>query len=564
MKETFIDDKLNPFQRFLGLLKNDRKDIFQIYIFAILNGAVALSLPLGIQAIINYIQTGRVTSSWIVLVGIVILGIFLNGWFQIMQIKFTERIQQRIFTRSAFEFSFRLPRLLLSVEKQYAMADITNRFFDTISVQKGLAKILIDVVSAVVFILFGLLVLVFYHPFFIFFGLLILTILVVILLVTFKPGLLTSLQESKYKYKTAFWLEELSRSFLAFKMTGGSRLPLEKTNQNVKEYLGYRQKHFKILLLQYWVMIGFKSMIALSLLLIGGLLVINQQMNIGQFIAAEIIILLILGSVEKLITGMDIVYDMLTSVEKIGHFSDLPIEPEESVHVFKLEKNTPVNITVDHLSLQYQEAPIPVFEDISFHIPAGSKVCLQGPSGTGKTTFLKILAGLIEPSEGIVSLNGKDLNLIQPTNLRQNIGLFLGNDTLFNGTIYENIHLGRPEVDRQQVIWAIKNMGLTLYLNRLPQGIDSFLDNSFTLPLLIQEKILLARHLCHSPSLLLIDNNLDGLPPAELGPLVDFLTDSKRSWTLLINSNDPDLAAKCDYVMVFRSNSITLQPSAHA
>lgn len=564
MNGPSLENQLNPFQRFLGLLKNDQKDILYIYIFALLNGVVALTLPLGIQAIVNYIQTGRVTTSWMVLVGIVVVGILLNGWFQITQIKLSERIQQRIFTRSAFEFSFRMPRLLLSVEKQHALADMTNRFFDTISVQKGLAKILIDIISAVALIVFGLILLVFYHPFFIIFGLLILAILVVILLFTFRPGLQTSLQESKFKYKTAFWLEELARSFLAFKMTGGSFLPLEKTNQNVKEYLNYRQKHFKILLMQFWVMVGFKAVIALGLLLIGGLLVIKQQMNIGQFIAAEIIILLILNSVEKLITGMDDVYDMLTSVEKLGHFADLPIEDETVPRNLVIAQHDPVSVDIDRLTLKYDEASAPVFKEITLSFPAGSKVCLQGPSGTGKSTLLKLLAGLLEPTEGTIEFNHLDIMQIHPADLRKTIGLYMDNDQLFNGTIFENIHLGRSEVDRQYIFWALKNTGLSSYVNQLPRGVDTVLDYSFPVPYIVQEKILLARHLCHDPGLLLIDHNLDGLPPNELNSLLEFLLDPQRNWTLFINSNDPDIAAKCDYVLVFKSNSVTLKTVADA
>lgn len=564
MNGNQLDNQLNPFQRFLGLIKNDQKDIFYIYIFALLNGAVALTLPLGIQAIVNYIQTGRVTSSWMVLVAIVIAGILLNGWFQIMQIKLSERIQQRIFTRSAFEFSFRLPRLLLEVAKQYALADIANRFFDTISVQKGLAKVLIDIISAVALIVFGLILLVFYHPFFIIFGLLILSVLVIILRFTFKPGLQTSLQESKYKYKTAFWLEELARSYLAFKMTGGSLLPLEKTNENVKEYLGYRQKHFKILLMQFWVMIGFKTAIALGLLLIGGLLVINQQMNIGQFIAAEIIILLILSSVEKLITGMDVVYDMLTSVEKLGHFTDLPIEDESRPSHLVLAHHDPVSVTLKGIKLKYEDALVPIFTDVTMSIPAGSRVCLQGPSGTGKTSLLKLLAGLIEPTEGSVEFNQVDIQQIRPTELRKTIGLYLNQDQLFNGSIFENIHLGRADVERQFVFWAIKNVGLSSFIQHQPQGVDTLLDNAIPVPFLVQEKILLARHFCHDPGLLLIDHNLDGMPPLEFYPLMEFLLDKQRNWTLFINSNDPELAAKCDYVVVFKSDSVTINKTGNA
>ena len=131
----------NPLQRFFNLLRLDKRDISQILFYAIFAGLVSLSLPLGIQAIINLIQSGRVSVSWIVLVVIVVIGVVLVGILSLMQLRITENIQQKIFIRSSFEFAYRLPKMKFDEQYNQYPPELANRFFDTMSIQKGTSKL---------------------------------------------------------------------------------------------------------------------------------------------------------------------------------------------------------------------------------------------------------------------------------------------------------------------------------------------------------------------------------------------------------------------------------------
>jgi len=193
--------KGHPLRRFFRLLRLDKKDIVFIYIYSIFEGIISLTIPVGIQAIINLIALNQVSSSWIVLTFIVALGTGVAGAMKLMQHIITETIQQRIFTRSAFDFAYRMPRLQMeSIKDEYA-PELANRFFDTLSIQKGIPKILVDLSAASLQIIFGLILLSLYHPFFVFFGFILLVLIAIIVLSTFSPGLSSSLLESKYKYK---------------------------------------------------------------------------------------------------------------------------------------------------------------------------------------------------------------------------------------------------------------------------------------------------------------------------------------------------------------------------
>ncbi|MBT8310382.1 MAG: ABC transporter ATP-binding protein, partial [Flavobacteriaceae bacterium] len=194
---------LTPWQRLVGLLQLEKRDVLQVFYYAIFSGLVSLSLPLGIQAIINLIQGAQISTSWIVLVVLVTIGVAFTGILQLMQIRIIENIQQRIFTRASFEFTFRFPKIRMNELRNYYPPELANRFFDTLSVQKGLAKILVDVPTAMLQILFALILLSFYHPVFIIFGVFLLLLIYVVFRFTAQRGMTTSLDESKNKYKVA-------------------------------------------------------------------------------------------------------------------------------------------------------------------------------------------------------------------------------------------------------------------------------------------------------------------------------------------------------------------------
>ncbi len=179
---------LTAWQRFLGLLQMDRKDILHVFYYAIFAGLVSLTLPLGIQAIINLIQGAQISTSWIVLVIIVTLGVAFVGILQLTQMRIIENIQQKIFTRSSFEFAYRFPKIRMSELRNQYPPELANRFFDTLTIQKGLSKILIDFPTALLQIIFGLMLLSFYHPFFIIYGLLLLLLIYVVFKYTAYKG----------------------------------------------------------------------------------------------------------------------------------------------------------------------------------------------------------------------------------------------------------------------------------------------------------------------------------------------------------------------------------------
>jgi ABC-type bacteriocin/lantibiotic exporter with double-glycine peptidase domain len=548
---------LTPSARFWRLLKPDSKDIRNVYIYSIFNGLVNLSLPLGIQAIVNLIQAGEVNSAWIVLIVFVVVGIIISGIMTINQLRITETLQQRIFTRAAFDFVYRIPRIKMEALYKHYAPELMNRFFDVIGVQKGLSKVLIDISAAGLQVIFGLILLSIYHPFFLVLSIGLILLVFLIFRFTVSRGLKTSIAESKHKYKVAHWLEEVARVSSTFKMAGTTDLPVERMDKYVRNYVDAREEHFKLLRFQYALLVGFKAIVATGLLAIGGYLVMEQILNIGQFVAAEIIILLIINSIEKIVVSLETIYDVLTSLEKIGEVMDLELECNTGTIIEKTETMQALELEMMDVSFNYPESKRVVLHDLNLHIKPSERILISGTNGSGKSTLIHILAGLYDIHQGSILYQGLNIQSYQKDSLRSIVGGCLTDEQLFAGTLSENISLKRPSVTKKDIEWAIEKVGLKDWVKTLPLGYDNPLDPlGSKLSRSNIQKILIARSIADRPALLLLEYALDQIDYDDRKRIVDFLIDNQNPWTLIAVSNDDYLAKNVDKIVLMNKGTI--------
>ena len=548
---------MTPLKRFYNLLDLDKKDVVQIFFYAIFSGLISLSLPLGIQAIVNFIQSGRVSASWIVLIILVVVGVALIGILSIMQLRITENLQQKIFVRSSFDFAARLPKIKFEALYDTYPPELANRFFDTIAIQKGTSKLLIDFSAAILQIAFGIILLSLYHPFFIVFGLMLFALLYFIFKFSYNSGLETSLKESKYKYRVASWLQEIARNNYSFRSELNYDYALQKNNNLVNDYLIYREKHFSIIKRQFLQLIIFKIIITASLLSIGGFLVLGQQMNIGQFVAAEIIILLVINSVEKIILGLETFYDVLTSVEKIGQVTDLDLESPHDISDDSCV--TSFVLETENLNFNFPKSKINILKDVSLTINQGEKIIIDGENGSGKTTLIRILSGLLEPTSGAFFINDNTFRKIDLKQFRSQIGTIIHGETPFEGTIQENISFNDANISFEDLKWAISGVQLNDYLKTLPQGLDTkIFPEGRQLSSSNAQKILLVRSMVHKPKILFYEDPTDTMDETVANQIIDFITDKKNKWTVVVSSKNPYWKTKCNRLITMKNGEIIL------
>lgn len=540
-------------QRFLSILKNEKEEIGSIYFYSILNGLVQLSIPIGIQSIIGFVMAGRISTSLVLLIVFVVVAVFLSGLLQVNQMKIVEKIQQQLFVRYSFSYAHTIPNLDMKQVNGYYLPELVNRFFDTVVLQKGISKILLDTPVATIQIVFGLVLLSFYHPVFIIFGLLLLAVLYLILSSTGKRAMETSIEESDYKYKVAGYLEEMARVIATFKFSKTTSLHLHKTDENVTGYLKSRTRHFSILVFQYWILIGFKVLITALLLIVGAFLLVNQQLNIGQFIAAEIVILMVISSVEKLIVNLDNVYDVFTSLEKVTKILDKPAEQSGSMQIEPAGGG--LEVELNNVSFAYDDST--VLNNVDLAVKSGEKLAITGPTASGKSTMLRLCSGLFSGYSGQIWVNGNNITSYNPDSLRASMGIMLSTQDIFQGTLLENITLGNTSVPVAELDRLVDVVGLRGFVRQHTDGLQMMLQPvGHHLPGRIVKKILLLRALVGQPRLLLLEEPLEGIEEQYRASIIRYLFSELRQTTVIMICNDTGLHTNFDKVVRLYNGAI--------
>ncbi|WP_417353111.1 peptidase domain-containing ABC transporter [Flavobacterium alkalisoli] len=547
---------MTPLKRFYNLLKLDKKDIYQIIFYAAFSGLISLSLPLGVQAIVNFIQGGQISISWIVLIIIVTLGVALVGILTLMQLRITENLQQKIFIRSSFEFAYRLPKLSFNALYDKYPPEVANRFFDTLTIQKGTSKLLLDFTTALLQVSLGLILLSLYHPFFIIFGVLLVGILYIIFKFSFQEGLNTSLKESTFKYKVAYWLQEIARNKNTFGRKSNFDYSLNKNDKLVNNYVSFREKHFNVIKRQFSQLILYKVFITAGLLSVGGFLVLSQKMNIGQFVAAEIIILLIINSVEKIIIGLETLYDVLTAVEKIGVVTDLEIQEDFKSNKSDLFENE-ITLETEEMSYRYPDNDIDIIKKVSLKILPSEKVFITGNNNSGKTTLVRLLSGFLIPSSGTLYANDNIIKKSDNGCYKDRIGVVMQDDSLFEGTLLENLTFNNPYIQGEDIKWALNAVGLTTIVKRLPMGLETPINpDGRQLTRSVIQKIMIARAIITRPKILFLEEPTISMDTESAQKITDFLVNPQNNWTVIVSSVDQYWEKACNRLIEMNNGEI--------
>ncbi|MBC7562753.1 MAG: ATP-binding cassette domain-containing protein [Gemmatimonadaceae bacterium] len=551
-------EHLTPIQRLGQLLHAERRDIGLIYLYAVLVGLFGLTVPVAVQGITQLVQGGLVLQPVVLLILFATAGTLVTGVVGLLQEAVVETIQQRIFARLAFEFAYLVPRIRFEAAQQANLPLQMNRFFEAVLIQKAMSKLLLDIPTATLQVLFGLALLSFYNPSFIVFALVLVFGVYLIFRLSFARGLETSIMESKYKYNVLEWLQAMARSIAAFKFSTRSTLPIETMDGHVANYLKYRRKHFKVLITQSMSLIVFKTLLTGALLTLGTTLVVNRSLTLGQFVAAELVIVTVLVGVEKLIRSLASIYDVLTSVDKVGHVMDLPVEEIRGLQLPQAQHG--LAVSARGLSFTYPDQRAPALSDIDLDIRPGDRIALTGVDGSGQTTLLRMLGALHDGYEGTLTYDGLTLRNINRAALREQIGQVLSTTDLFDGTIEDNISVGRRFLDRAAVLKALRDVDVDNFVQSMPQGIATTITNGGSnLSAAVASKLLVAQGIVGQPRLLLLDDFFQNLDDEYRTHLIRLLMNRATPHTVVAVSHDPEFLAACDLIIVMENGRIKEQ-----
>jgi len=522
----------------------EKKDVTNIYFYAILNGLVQLSVPLGIQSIVSFVMGATMATSIYILIIFVVIGTWLVGYFRLKVMQIIEKIQQKIFVEFSIAFAEKLPKVNLFDTRKYYLPELVNRFFDTQTLQKGISKILLEIPTAIIQILFGILLLSFYHPWFLVFGVIVIVCVIIIFRFTMESGIQSSIEESNKKYEVASWIEDIATSIKTFKINSKTDVHLSGIDERVVSYLNFRTSHFRVLALQYKTIIAFKVIITLVMLAIGTYLLINQKLNIGAFIATEIVVLSIMMAVEKLIISLESYYDVIASLAKLHKVTDLP--EEHNGEIILEENNKGVDIEFKDVNFYFAEHQH-ILNDINFKIPENTLTVIDGKLGAGKSLLLNIIAGFYEPTSGSVLFDKIPLKNIDKTELRSQIGLYLEGMTIIKGTVQENIILGNKNISPESILELADEIGINNISSQFTAGFYTEISETDTeISFSSKKKILILRSLLGNKRLLVLEDPLDGMDDEFRTKMLLYLNKIKKRTTVIIVSQDQALIELAD------------------
>lgn len=546
---------LKPLARLQALLKPEWSDIWIVMVFAFVVGLLTLATPIAVEALVNTVAFGRFVQPIFVLALILLTFLSFSAALRALQTYVVELVQRRLFARVAGDLAFRLPRTQTEATDGIYLPELSNRFFDIVTVQKVAASLLLDGIGLILSAVIGMAVLAFYHPWLLGFDVVMMALIAFIIFVLGRGAVDSSIKESKNKYYMAAWLEDIARCPTTFRTSGGTDLALERTDRLVHEYLEARQKHFRILMRQIVFALGLQAVASTALLGIGGWLVVSGQLTLGQLVAAELIVTVIVRAFAKLGKHMESFYDLLAAVDKLGALFDLPTEKHDGI--MEINVDGPARLDVGAIEHERSADRKHLHKAVSFSAGPGTSVAVLGSSGSGKSTLLDLIYGLRVPTSGHVTVDGFDPQDLRSDVLRSNVAI-VRRAEIFHGTLEENVHLHRSTVTSADVRHALEQFGLYDQVLRLPDGFDTKL-NGDGVPLsgTQVDMLCLARATAGKPRLLLIDGLLDSLSDEELELAMSSLLHVDRRWTLVIATGRKSIAERCDQNVKMQSGRKT-------
>lgn len=544
----------NPVARLRALLRLERRDLWVVVIYSIGVGLLTLVVPVAVQAMVNFIAFGSLLQPLVILTLFVLVALGFSSVMNAFRVFTVEIIQRRLFVRVAADFAQRLVSVKSEAFERFYGPELVNRFFDVVTLQKSASLLLLDGLTLIMQTVLGLILLAVYHPLLLAFDVLLLLAMAVIIFVLGRGAVPSAIKESKAKYSIAAWLEEIAAHIPVFKSASGTAYALGETDKLAKYYLEHRKQHFRVVMRQIIGALSLQAAASASLLGIGGFLVMEGQLTLGQLVAAELIVTTVVSGFSKFGKKLETYYDMLAALDKLGQMIDLPTERVGTGSPSRSEKPSAVELKDVMLTASFGE---PALDGLSLKIEAGERLAVTGPSGTGKTALAGLLFGLRRAESGVVLLDGIDARDLSLTALREDAALVGEGDVIWD-TVERNVSMGRPKVDLQEVYQALVQVGLLEEILTLPDGVQTMLIGGGA-PLTGTQavRLTLARAIVGRPRLLIVDGILDRIRnPALLDLICETLFARDAPWTLVCITKDPDLMQRCDRIVELEKGAL--------
>ncbi len=526
------------FDRLGSFLDQERSIILPILTYAIAVGLFSLIIPLTVQELVNTFAFSVSPIMVVTLVGIMAGILFLVGIFKILQFYATDILERRVFVRMALKLAQLLPRF----KGKTFRSDFVHRFFETVFLQRAISGLFVDLINVLVSGFIGMILLALYHPFFIFFDVALIVSVIVIAFLG-KGGLRRTISMSEAKYETFHWFQEVADNHLQFKATSSFDLILQKADILAADYVKARKSRIRVLLRQYIGSISLQVFLHTGLLGTAGWLLSQDELTLGQLVAAEVVITSLLLNLDSVVKRSYVVFYFFTALEELGHLFSLPQDKASNGSNLSIPQSSPAGLHLKCSRLNWAKDLETVSEEIDLEALPGEKWGVICATEGARHHLSLAFAGLEQPPVGAVRYNEVDLKNLSLDQIgAQRSVVFTRDLELFKGSIAENIKMGRPGIKSEDLMWALTFSQMDKELESLPNGLETIVEEGGKGFAPSQRlRILLARAIVTRPSLLILDGAMHEAPDQIREPILRRLSSTDCPWTLVIVTTDPNI-----------------------
>ncbi|MGI9138395.1 MAG: ATP-binding cassette domain-containing protein, partial [Sediminibacterium sp.] len=213
------------------------------------------------------------------------------------------------------------------------------------------------------------------------------------------------------------------------------------------------------------------------------------------------------------------------------------------------------SIEIKNLNFKFSDSR-QLLENISFNISPGTKVCIMGDGGSGKSILLELISGTLKDFEGIINVNDLPINNINQKEFRKNIGVFYNEQDIFNGTMFDNICMGNENITANEIMKHAETLQIKEFISQLPEGLYTNLQPTGKgLSTIIAKKILLLRAIINAPELLLLDEPFELAGAESSMKICDYLIALKNTTCLVVSGYIP-FAKNADLIIWLEKGKI--------
>ncbi len=525
-------ENVNIANFFKKILTQDKDFLYLAAIYSIFISILSVALPVSVQLLINSVSFTGLLQPILVLGSILMLLLIFSAILNVLQFYVGEIFQQRFMARMALEVSQRLVEADYKAIEESNASELVNRFFEVTTIQKAVPKFLVKTLAFIFQTLIGLTIVAFYHPTLLLLSAIIAISFYLIVRLYFKRGAVSAFYESRRKYDIIGWLEDISRNIKIFKSEIGKNYCDFKTDFLTRQYLKERKNHFHVLMRQKILLLFLYVTANCAMLVVGGFLVLKGQLTIGQLVASELILSVILYEISQFARDIENVYDIIAALEKLSNFYNIPLDEKRR---FKLDNQEQIDISLNEVEIEHLQKKY--YFNLKF--AAKKNYIIAAKAISSKQVLVDLINGFRLANKGFVEFNNKDISDVDLYNLRSQIAT-IDNADLIEGSVEEYLTFNNKNIDRKRINQVLQEVGFDKVLSRFEEGLQLRIIPSGW-PFSETEKILLktARIILFEPKIIIITEILDIVNFAMREKILQFLT-KKHNATVLYFSNIRD------------------------